>query len=216
MCDRLVCILDYLEVDGDNSKNYQKINTFHFSTCCDTIDKYNDYAGIVVWGNGSVTKTSFQHGIRPGYIFIKKSDEYLDKSRAGQGLVHDGMIKGLFPIAKDDEAWTKLYKDKAVILGGFSIRKGRLKTSSIWLNSGKERHFSNWSCEKCRSYQGHKRYGDKYMPGCEAYLLWELICQFIRDRQKKYTYAVNEFLLYEGETAHNYLRDLSCPKQLNL
>lgn len=201
-----------------------KIKQFTFNKNNDPINKIDRFAGIVVWDVGTLEKNKEmgdfsryylgdnstgpqeEAEITPGHIFIKQSSidcSFFDQTCArGRGMVHGAMVQFLFKASRHNRYhWQDMYGSENVLLGGFSITGGKLKTSSIWLNGDKNRKFSVTSsaCEN----GGGKPDGPRYMSNCENYMLYRAIERFLEDGQTRHEYDADEIAFEHGTSAYD-------------
>ena len=124
---------------------YQKAVEHNGSDSCkisyfsDTYNKDSNFAGMIVysidgkysWRNNAGLAKGFNG--RSFYVVIQCTDEWPDEQKkdAGQGRVHDYLIKNTFGFE---------FQQAVVCCGGFAILKGEKKYSSVWLN---KRHQKN-------------------------------------------------------------------------
>ncbi len=124
----------------DFKKLYSQIKSEFGEISCkisyfsDNFDSKKNYAGIIVYAIDGKFRWSNKNGKAKGYngrsfyIIIRCTDDYDgDKKRdAGQEKVH------YYPL--EDILGYEIEKDN-VCCGGFSYHEGKLKFSSIWLNT---------------------------------------------------------------------------------
>lgn len=105
------------------------------SSYSDRYDAGKDFAGLIIyhkndqhiWRN-TAGRASGQRG-RSFYVVIQDTSKWpagAIHDRAGRGMVHDHLYKSL-----TGEEWT----EGVACCGGFAIRRGTVKHSSVWLNT---------------------------------------------------------------------------------
>ena len=146
--------------------------TMKLSTFCSEYDPKKNYAGIAVYHHGGSYKWKNKKGMAKGYncrgiyILILCTDDWPVGAfkRAGQGLVHDFLYRQMFGVS---------YSEKMTCCGGFSIMKGHIKYSSIWLNrQASARTNKHWETD-----------GDKNLSGEEQILVDLAVAEWMRGRK---------------------------------
>jgi len=200
----------------DNSRQ-TKVEKFTFNKNNDPINKHDEFAGIMVWDVGTLSKNKKMDDharyflgdnstgpleeaeITPGHIYIRQSNlrcTFFDNTCVGRGMVHGGMVHFLFEAANSRNEFRTMQNSENVLLAGFSITGGRLRTSSAYLNL-KSRRFSVHS-SKCGD--GSR---SKMMTNCENYMLYSALEKFLKDGQTRHEYDADEFTWEYGTKSND-------------
>merc|ERR1711879_614138 len=174
-------------VENIEDTRQTKVEKFTFNKNNDPINKHDEFAGIMVWDVGTLAKNKKMDDharyflgdnstgpleeaeITPGHIYIRQSNlkcTFFDRSCAGRGMVHGAMVQFLFEAANSRSEYNNMQYHQNVLLAGFSIQQGKLRTSSYYLNR-KNRRFSVHS-SRC----GDNGNGNGMMTNCENYMLY--------------------------------------------
>merc|ERR1719219_1563993 len=206
-----------VEVENLENSRTTKIEKFTFNKNNDPINKIDRFGGIVVWDVGDLAKNKKMDDharyflgdnstgpqeeaeITPGHIYIRQSNlkcTFFDNSCTGSGLVHGAMVQFLFEAANSRREFRTMQNSENVLLAGFSISGGKLRTSSAFLNF-KQRRFSVHS-SRCGNG------GSSMMTNCENYMLYSALEKFLRDGQTRHEYDADEFVWkYGAKTYEN-------------
>merc|ERR1711879_381880 len=204
-----------IEVHNLENSRQTKVKKFTFNKNNDPINKYDRFAGIMVWDVGTLSKNKKMDDharyflgdnstgpleeaeITPGHIYIRQSNlkcTFFDASCSGRGLVHGGMVQFLFEAANSRRQFNYMQDSEQVLMAGFSITRGRIRTSSAYLN-GKRRQFSVHS-SRCGNGYG------AMMTNCENYMLYSALAKFLKDGQTRHEYDADEFAWEYGTKAY--------------
>jgi hypothetical protein len=145
----------------------------------DLFDPQKNFAGLIVyhvdgqfeWQQDSSGKTAGFKG-RSFYIVIQDTGKWPETQfkRAGQGMIHDHILKSNIGITKDSNR---------VCCAGFAVMNGVTKYSSIWLNK----------TENASSPMPWYSDGDKMMSSLESQILDFAVSEW-KNRGKNITFGV--------------------------
>ena len=200
-----------LTVERSDKSRQQIIESFTFNKNNDPINKYDDFAGMLVWDAGNNQRNWYlddearyfrgnndtgpleEAKITAGHIYIRQTNldcSFFDKRMVGNGIVHSDLAKYLFRSMDDTYQWRKFSQNENGLLAGFSIRQGKLSLNSAWFHSRNNRNFYN-SQMYCDGSDENKT-KRKHVADCEASIIYRVLEQFLKDGQKKFDYDVDE------------------------